>query len=413
MSCGMRNPQCIGSPGCREGACRGGAYNCTGIFLGNSIFAPVIGSPSIQSLPMLRGVQHCLELLEAQEAARGGLRYERVVFSRLEFWWLRPHPPLRLLDPSIVWLPSGEDYYGGVNDRHAVLNRSAAEVYLGRWRAILSGDVLRWYPRLTRSDESYVLALLQFHQLPISRFPSVAALGCCSGRCFQSACYKRAFPLRGAVGELLRQTALLGGETAAASEAAAEALGFPNGFGLGQKAIPGSVRLKALEFDNAQVDSITHTLEQPSSAAGSCNRSSSRLQLTSLLADQRRAAAANVSAIIVPAKYRPELELAVQHAVALRLPGAAYRLVPGLRAGGQPSTTCVPWNRLTPAQLRQYHTRPASTVGQHHGRAANCSLVVVAAAGAHAAPFAAVMRSLQFAGFRKAYLESWYLTWNL
>ena len=52
----------------------------------------------------------------------------RVVFSRLEFWWLRPHPPLRLLHPSVVWLPSGEDYYGGVNDRHAVLNRSAAQV---------------------------------------------------------------------------------------------------------------------------------------------------------------------------------------------------------------------------------------------------------------------------------------------
>ena len=60
------------------------------------------------------------------------------------------------------------------------------KVYLGRWRAILSGDVMRWYPHLTRGDESYVLSLLRFHQLPISRFPSVAALGCCSGRCFQA-----------------------------------------------------------------------------------------------------------------------------------------------------------------------------------------------------------------------------------
>ena len=54
LSCGSDNPQCTGSPGCREGACRGGPYNCTGILYGNSIFAPVIGSPSIQSLPMLR-----------------------------------------------------------------------------------------------------------------------------------------------------------------------------------------------------------------------------------------------------------------------------------------------------------------------------------------------------------------------
>ena len=70
LSCGSDNPQCTGSPGCREGACRGGPYNCTGILYGNSIFAPVIGSPSIQSLPMLRGVQQCLELIEAQEEAR-------------------------------------------------------------------------------------------------------------------------------------------------------------------------------------------------------------------------------------------------------------------------------------------------------------------------------------------------------
>ena len=83
------------------------------------------------------------------------------------------------------------------------------KVYLGRWRAILSGDVLRWFPRLTRTDESYVLALLQHHRLPISRFPSVAALGCCFAHCFQSACFKRAFPLRGAMGELLRHHAAL------------------------------------------------------------------------------------------------------------------------------------------------------------------------------------------------------------
>jgi hypothetical protein len=86
-----------------------------------------------------------------------------------------------------------------------------------------------------------------------------------------------------------------------------------------------------------------------------------------------------------------------------------YRLVPGLRAGGNPSTTCVPWDRLTPAQVHQHRGRGARGAP----RAANCSLVVVAVAGAHAAPFGAVMRSLQFSGFRKAYLESWHLTWSL
>ena len=73
----------------------------------------------------------------------------------------------------------------------------------------------------------------------------------------------------------------------------------------------------------------------------------------------------------------------------------------------------MPWNRLTPAQLQQYHARAARGAAGGAPRAANCSLVVVAAAGAHAAPFGAVMRSLQFSGFRKAYLESWHLTWSL
>jgi hypothetical protein len=38
-----------------------------------------------------------------------------------------------------VWVPSGEDYYGGVNDRHAVLSRAAAEIYMRRWDLITDG----------------------------------------------------------------------------------------------------------------------------------------------------------------------------------------------------------------------------------------------------------------------------------
>ena len=130
---------CARNSSWRREADRGSPYNCTGILHGNSIFAPVIGATSLQTLPMLRGVQHCLETVRAHEAA-AGWRFGRIVFSRLEFWWLRPHPPLELLAPEAVWAPTGEDYYGGVNDRHAVLNRSAAEVYLGRWRALQHGQ---------------------------------------------------------------------------------------------------------------------------------------------------------------------------------------------------------------------------------------------------------------------------------
>ena len=40
--------------------------------------------------------------------ARRGAKYERVMFTRLEFEWLQDHPPLQMLDPAYLWLPTGE-----------------------------------------------------------------------------------------------------------------------------------------------------------------------------------------------------------------------------------------------------------------------------------------------------------------
>lgn len=56
-------------------------------------------------------------------------RYERVVVTRGDFYWVQDHVPLSVLDPQAVWVPSRFDV-GGINDRHAVLNRSVAEIYL-------------------------------------------------------------------------------------------------------------------------------------------------------------------------------------------------------------------------------------------------------------------------------------------
>jgi hypothetical protein len=47
-----------------------------------------------------------------------------------------------------AWSRSGEDYYNGINDRHAVLNRSAAQLYFGRWRMILDGSIMHLDPQL-------------------------------------------------------------------------------------------------------------------------------------------------------------------------------------------------------------------------------------------------------------------------
>ena len=72
-------------------------------------------------------------------------RYDYIVHSRLEFVWLRPHPPLRVLRnlaPRCVWVP-GDDDYGGLNDRHAVVPRALADVYFSRYDRVIDGRLLQ------------------------------------------------------------------------------------------------------------------------------------------------------------------------------------------------------------------------------------------------------------------------------
>ena len=75
-------------------------------------------------------------------------------------------------------MPSGEDYYGGINDRHAVLHRAAAELYMRRWDLLVDGSVLRIDKQLRAGsvtngialqDENLVGALLRYFQLCASR----------------------------------------------------------------------------------------------------------------------------------------------------------------------------------------------------------------------------------------------------
>jgi hypothetical protein len=56
-------------------------------------------------------------------------KYDRIVFTRSDYMFVCPHPPMDLLDPKNIWIPNGE-FYGGVTDRHAVLSKSNAEGYL-------------------------------------------------------------------------------------------------------------------------------------------------------------------------------------------------------------------------------------------------------------------------------------------
>ena len=68
--------------------------------------------------------------------ARAGMRYERIMFTRLEMECARTSA--LLLDPKYLWVPTGEDNTG-VNDRHWLANRADAEGIFRRWDALVSG----------------------------------------------------------------------------------------------------------------------------------------------------------------------------------------------------------------------------------------------------------------------------------
>ena len=165
---------------------------------GINVFAPVLGNGNLSVLRELHDYSRALRLVEVHEKSsdgRGGRRYSRLVFSRLEFEWLAPHPPLALLEPaSAVWLPSG-GVSGGLNDRHALLERSAADVYFKRWQLLFSTQLFQRVPPavvLRDGPEKFLEAVLHSAHLAVRYFPSTMVLGCCSaaahkrGRCYGS-----------------------------------------------------------------------------------------------------------------------------------------------------------------------------------------------------------------------------------
>ena len=165
----------------------------------NTIFSPVIGNSALNVLRQQYALSRCLHLSRAQEAATGHL-YDRIVHSRLEYIWMAPHPPLELLDRRCAWVPDGEDF-GGLNDRHAVLNREHAAIYHGRWEMILDGRVMTNNPNLragtccgSMSDEKWLYGLMRHYRVPVCRFPELSFLTCCNSRtqknCFRHTCYK-------------------------------------------------------------------------------------------------------------------------------------------------------------------------------------------------------------------------------
>ena len=95
----------------------------------NTFLAPVLGASKLHNLQKLYALSRCLGQLTAHEVARS-LQYEYVAYSRLDMVWLGDHPPLHLLKGDHVWAPLGQDYEGGLNDRHGVVSRAGADIVM-------------------------------------------------------------------------------------------------------------------------------------------------------------------------------------------------------------------------------------------------------------------------------------------
>ena len=172
-------------------------YRCRG--MSNTVLSPVLGDG-------LRANQRSNVLLEFYSQQRSynallrmekdrGSAYETVVFSRLEYTWLRPHPPLEMLRPrACVWVPFGEDN-SGINDRHAVMDRRAAEAYFGRLDMVLSSRKLLRTQLGTSRSEVWLRDGLDLHQHRICRFAATCFLSCCSNitdaKCWTRKCWDR------------------------------------------------------------------------------------------------------------------------------------------------------------------------------------------------------------------------------
>ena len=177
------------------------------------MMSPALGNPNGNTLQEFHYQSRCIDMIKTHErGARRGVSYERVMFTRLEFEWLAPHPPLALLNASYLWVPTGEDNTG-VNDRHWLANRADAEGIFRRWDALVTGAFHKIFFATSQvrpafmSSETYNKLHLQYRRVGVARFPNVAALQCCetsyaagSGasrrgmHCFAKACHRTLCP---------------------------------------------------------------------------------------------------------------------------------------------------------------------------------------------------------------------------
>ncbi|GBF81187.1 hypothetical protein [Aphanothece sacrum] len=114
-----------------------------------------------------------------QNLKKGGSDYQRFIITRTDLFWLVEHPPLNLLEPKLLWIPTGENY-NGYNDRHAICSDQNVADYLSLFEFMLSLKALVYiYNDLDGNNlnhERHLKSHLDYCGVEVARFKNVAYL---------------------------------------------------------------------------------------------------------------------------------------------------------------------------------------------------------------------------------------------
>lgn len=122
------------------------------------------------------------KLLERlQHLKTKGFDYQRFVITRTDLFWMVEHPPLKLLDPRFVWIPTGEDY-SGYNDRHAICSKKNICQYLNSFEYMMNSRAFDYLFYLDYehkhgiNHEKHLKSHLDYCGVRVGRFKSLAYL---------------------------------------------------------------------------------------------------------------------------------------------------------------------------------------------------------------------------------------------
>ncbi|CAI5491795.1 unnamed protein product [Closterium sp. Naga37s-1] len=117
-------------------------------------------------MQQFKAVELCVTAITRYEKTHA-IRYDWILRTRVDGYWMGPPPPLAVLDPISYTIPGGSDW-GGLNDRLGMGGRKAS------WKALRRLSVLR--PLVERGGyselnaERVYLAQMAFLQVQVARY---------------------------------------------------------------------------------------------------------------------------------------------------------------------------------------------------------------------------------------------------